>query len=190
MLILVSILSMFFPQPTPAERKEIHLAVVSLGFAKFAERERAAKRLLEFGLKARPQLAPAANGLYVDAETMHRAGSLIEKIIDREVGSLRPFPFIDSNWYCTTQRRYCLDESPFVVHKAILDQTPGNGQPWGRYRDATESWSRTQIRNGYPPALLRVRLAELHRRDAVWLGGRGESNLSVDWEAYLKAGSK
>lgn len=189
---ILAIFLALFPSPTSAERAQIHKAVLGLSSRRFAEREQSAKRLMEFGPKARHQLEPAAKGYYVDAEVMSRAGAIIEKIVEVEVAALWPMPYADAFWYDRTAKSYSLDREPFRVQEALLDMTGRDGRPWGNYRIACESWVRSQVRNGAPVRLLRPMLAELHRRDAVFIGtlniGKDEANppVAVDWEAYAR----
>lgn len=188
-MILTLWIAMFFPQPTSAERAEIGRMIIRLGADRFAVREDASRKLTAFGSKARPKLAQAIAATK-DEEVRARAAAVEAKIIESQLDSLRPLCQIDSNWYCTTQKGYVLDRAPFVEQERLLHEAPNDGsRHWAQYYAATEIWTRQQLRNGTPVAILRIRFAELHRRDGVWLrtlSGGPYDDYIVDHEAYLK----
>ena len=179
------------PAPSPADERAIAEQIVRLGNNRFAVREQAAKKLEAFGTVARVPLMRACRAK--DAETANRAAAIFGRIVDAECNGLWPWPFADAAWWDTAARSYSQPRCPVLV--AHLDAVGRDGRPWHHYRLATGAWVRERLAAGVGVRGMRLILAEMHRRDASFIGtttARADEDdppQVVDWEEYL-AGSK
>lgn len=162
--------------------------VGNLGHARYAVREHASRKLV--ALRAVGALRQATRS--PDPETAKRAEAALTAVVDAEVERLRPLPELDAAWRDCDRHVYDYGHAPpamYAVLRASLD-APCDAAPWAAYYRACEWWVRARLGEGMSPALLRLILADLHRRDADFLGRAGDVGraLVVDAAAYARAG--
>lgn len=180
------------PAPTTLEADQAAALVAKLGHPRFAVREKASKDLAAMGVSARIALRDAFKS--ADAETANRAHAIDAKIVDGLADSLWPWPFIDAHWYDTEARWY---SQPIDMTCIDFLQTAGpDGRPWHHYRIATGAWIKEKLNAGAGVKGLRMLLAEMHRRDAVFIGTQPPRDdeqdppWAVDWQTYLAGAHK
>jgi len=164
--------------------------VGNLGHARYVVREHAMKRLSE--TNAARQLIAATHS--PDAETSRRASVALGAIVEREAAALEPVPEMDSAWRDVTGHYYDASKAPPAMQECLVAAfvTPvsdPNPVPYRAYYAATRAWVRQQLAHGTSAPLLRLVLAEMHRRDADFLArsGHGEdAALVVDADAYRR----
>jgi hypothetical protein len=174
------------PPPPPAEAGRLAAFVGNLNHPRYVVREQASKRLVEAGGTAKGVLrSAAASG---DPETAARAKACLEAVVGVELEALRPFPEIDAAWYSVPDHTYSLPRPPDM--SAHLRAVGGGSPfPWDTYFQACENWSREKLTAGTSPRLLRLILAEMHRRDGWFISraGHEEPPYPVDPDEYRAA---
>ena len=164
--------------------------VGNLGHARFVVREHATRKLIE--LRAVGALRQATHS--PDPETAKRAEAALTAVVDAEVEALRPLPELDAAWRDVERHVYDYGHAPpelyAVLHVSL--ETPCDPAPWAAYYRACEWWVRARLQAGTSPRLLRLILADLHRKDADFLRSAGDVGkaLVVDPEAYLAGAAK
>jgi hypothetical protein len=163
----LGIVALFFlPAPTPAEAARLGPAVRQLASPRYAVRQAAARTLVELGPVAKPALVRAAGS--ADAEVVHLAQTALLAIADGELEALAPFPEIDAAWFNVKTREY---DAPVPALEAYLDAVGKDGYPFANYRRACRWAVRDLLAAGLPAGYLRLWLADLHEKDAVFYAG-------------------
>jgi len=174
------------PAPDCRQLGEWVADIGRLGHVRFSVRELATARLSRADWSATPLLRDAARS--PDPETAQRAAAALGMIVERELTALRPLPEIDAAWRIPS--RHCYDErlapKPMAacLTSALSDGVPPD-RHFAAYYRACERWVRGKLTEGASPRLLRLLLADMHRRDADFLKGSHDS-LIVDAGAYRR----
>ena len=179
------------PAPSAEQSKAIAGCIEALQSQRFAVREKATKELIGFGSIAKPALRKAMQSK--DGETSERAGLALARIIDAEVQSLYPMPFLDALYYDPDQKTYRCSNKVYDWCQRYFETTGRDSRPWHKYRMASEVMVRDQLANGASVRFLRIVLANMHARDEVFIGTQapaGDDEFDpptvVDWREYLK----
>lgn len=172
------LISLLVNPPPPAE---VRAPLRRLGHRSFAVREKAQAQLRALGRRAEPALRRAARSS-PDLEVRRRAQGLLARLEAEATESFAPWPMIDALWYCEEQRRYAVagEFTPeglrFRLCNQYLVRRGSDGPPWNNYRAATRDLAADWLAAGVPARLLRAVLAEMRRRDQLFLdhhyGGR------------------
>lgn len=167
--------------------------VGNLGHARYVVREHAMKKLSE--TNAARQLIAATHS--PDAETSRRAAVALGAIVEREAAALEPVPEIDAAWRDVRSHTYDHAHAPPDMYAHLTAATAQGStlspRPYANFYAATRAWVRQQLTHGTSAPLLRLVLAEMHRRDADFLArsGHGEdAALVVDADAYRRGPAK
>lgn len=185
------LIALFFPQPSATDRATAERLIANLGDRRYVVRENAARDLTKLGSSAKATLAKASAN--TDPEIGQRCKAIRTAIIQAEVESLCPMPFIDAIWYDTATKSYQPDDTKYRHFRAHLNAIGADGRPWDNYRWATYAWASEQLGKGVSPRALRPILAAMHAKDEVFIGTSPprEDELNppviVDWRAYLLA---
>jgi hypothetical protein len=155
------------PDPSAVARWEARL-----GDDDLRTRGRAQADLVAFGQAARPVVRCLQKSR--DPEVRRRAKEVHAALRRQALRSLWPFPCLDAAWYDTNRRLY--RESGFVYEKLSpylrrMDMKMYLG--WDGYREATRIWVGDLYDAGVPLWAIKMCLAEMRRRDAVWIKTRG-----------------
>ena len=178
------------PVATPAQSQEIAKHVANLEHPRFAIREQAAKELMAKGTLAKPAIRKAMAS--DQSETSGRASQIMDRIVEMEVNSLHPMPFLDALYYDVSERRYRCLTKVYDWCQPYFASTGRDGRPWHKYRLASEVMVRDRLKDGMSVCLLRRVLAAMHYRDEVFIGGNpprddeSDPPVVVDWQEYLK----
>lgn len=151
------------------------LRVLRLGSEDYHERRLAGDFLAARGWEA---AAALRRGLAsCDPEVRRAALVLYDDALAGAVASLGPPPMLDALWYDadSAQPGYRKDHSPefraaYERCNPYLERAGRDGWPYRGYYLATELWLRDELEAGRTAGDLRPLLAEMRRRDAVFLG--------------------
>ena len=95
--------------------------------------------------------------------------------------SFAPFPEIDAAWYDDKIRQYTSNGWPVwgkattrSILEPYLNRIGRDNPPWHNYRLATREWVQDMLDAGVPEWFIRLCLAEMRRRDDVFLNSHAE----------------
>jgi len=148
--------------------------VRQLGATKFKDRHAAQAALGKCGWESHSCLK--AGAVSDDPEIRRRCNELLAGLIERQVASMEPLPWIDGAWYEPGLGYSSTTEIGGVQFYRLLGpyfhargyRPPADDDPWPSYRDATRAFAVDALREGCPPWLLRTLFAEMRARDAAF----------------------
>ncbi len=146
----------------------------------WSERDRAGAALTRRGWAARAALR---RGLaHDDPEVRHRCEALYAQALSDVIEGFGELPECDALYFDSERtvdgtrayHRELFWGVPWMVSEPYLQRVGKDSWPWANYRLATRLWLTDWLQAGVPPWVLRPVVAEMHRRDEIFLNGTSE----------------
>lgn len=171
-VILLFLISGFLESDEKEDKQQKNTQIVYcinlLGSPDFKSRESAQEKLeKEFGMEAWEFVKAERSNK--DLEIARRSTAVFEKLLEKKLDLMEPFPWLDSLYYDVDKKEYNNQTEYYKKYHSYIDWS-GEGYPWEKYRRATRTVVSEWLERGeISEEMIRWILKEMKRKDDVFL---------------------